>query len=37
MDVAASFTLAAVHVSGDLYLIAEGPHDSSVLVVDGRS
>jgi hypothetical protein len=33
MDVAASFMPAAAHVSGDFYLVAEGPHDSSVLVV----
>jgi serine phosphatase RsbU (regulator of sigma subunit) len=33
LDLAASFLPATERVSGDFYLVAEGPHDSSVLVV----
>ena len=33
IDLAAGFIPAADRVSGDFYLVAEGPHDSTVLVV----
>lgn len=33
VDCAASFLPATEHLSGDFYLVAEGPHDASVLVV----
>jgi sigma-B regulation protein RsbU (phosphoserine phosphatase) len=33
LDLAARFEPAAQHVGGDFYLVAEGPHDATVLVV----
>lgn len=33
VELAASFLPASEHVSGDFYLVAEGPHDASLLVV----
>jgi serine phosphatase RsbU (regulator of sigma subunit) len=33
LDLAAAFVAAAERVSGDFYLVAEGPHDSTVLVI----
>ena len=33
LDLAASFVPATEQVSGDFYLVAEGPHDASLLVV----
>jgi serine phosphatase RsbU (regulator of sigma subunit) len=33
LDLAASFLPATEDVSGDFYLVAEGPHDASLLVV----
>ena len=33
IDLAAGFVPAAERVSGDFYLVAEGPHDSTVMVV----